>query len=142
MMDKSKVHLALKLLDHIEPELALKYKGPLTRYISKDMWLFYELLLNGAEEEVYTEYGKILNALDRAASYQHVKYIKAKKLATCIVQNGWVTEDEIDLIIQEELNEQRFSFNGIMSVYMIGLLKLEKHIPFLASLLSVMKISC
>ena len=36
-MDSSKVHLALKLLDHVEPELALKYKEPLVKYIKEQM---------------------------------------------------------------------------------------------------------
>jgi hypothetical protein len=135
MMDKSIVHLAIKLLDHIDPELALKYRESLQMYISKETWALYELLVYGKEEEVYTEYGKILNALEHADSYHHDVYIKAKKLAACIVQHGWVSEDEIDLIIKKEIKEQWFSFEGILSVYMIGLLKLEKYIPFLASLL-------
>ncbi|MCL6571102.1 MAG: SEC-C domain-containing protein [Bacillus sp. (in: Bacteria)] len=135
LMDKSNVHLALRLFDHIDPELALKYREPLKKYISKGIWALYELVVNGTEEDVYTEYGKTLNALDRADSYQHDLFIKAKKLATCIVQNGWVTEDEIDWDIQEELNKQWFTSNGIMTVYMIGLLKLEKHIPILTNLL-------
>ena len=134
-MDKSKLHLALRMVDHIEPELALKYREPLEGYIRKEMWLLYELLVNGSEEEVYTEYGKILNELERVEPYQHDIYIKAKKMATCIVKNGWITEDEIDLIIQAETREQWFSFSGILTVYMIGLLNLEKYIPFLASLL-------
>jgi hypothetical protein len=134
-MDKTDVHFASRLLDQIDPELALKNREPLKKYISKSNWALYELLVNGTEEEVYTEYGKTLNALDRADFYQPDLYIKAKKLATRIVQNGWVREDEIDWVIQEELNKQWFTFNGIMTVYMIGLLKLEKHIPFLASLL-------
>ncbi|MDQ0201140.1 YecA family protein [Neobacillus ginsengisoli] len=135
MMDKSKMHLALKLFDHMDPELALAYREPLEGYICEEMWSLYELVINGTEEEVYTEYGKTLNALERADSYQHDLYIKAKKLALCIVQKGWISEDEIDLIIQEESAEQWFSFNGYLSVYMTGLLKLEKQIPLLASLL-------
>jgi uncharacterized protein YchJ len=134
-MDQSKIHLAFNLLDHIEPKLALKYKEPLEKYIRRDMWSLYELLVHGTEEEVYSEYGTILNVLDRADSYQHVNYIKAKKLAACIVKKGWVTEKEIDLVLQEQLKEQWFSFNGILNVYMIGLMKLEKFIPILAKLL-------
>lgn len=135
LMDQSKIHLTLKLLDHIDQELALKYREPLERIIRKDLWPLYEFLINGTEEEVYTEYGKTLNALERADSYQHDLYIKAKKLASCIVQKGWITEDEIDTLIQEELKQHGFSYNGYLAVYMIGLLKLEKHIPILSSLL-------
>ncbi|WP_251028863.1 hypothetical protein [Bacillus sp. ISL-18] len=134
-MDQSKVHLVLNLLERIDPELALKNKEPLKKYIRREMWPLYELVVNGTEEEVYTEYGGMLNDLERAASYQHDLYIKAKKLAVCIVQNGWITEDEIDLVLMEELKEQWFSFNGILTIYMVGLLKLEKYIPLLTSLL-------
>lgn len=134
-MDASKRHLALKLVNGIEPELALKYKEQLQSYIPADRWQLYELKSHGTEEEVYTEYGKLLSELDRAASYQHDSYIKAKHLAACLVKKGWVTEDEIHIVLQEELKEKWFSFSGILTVFMIGLLKMEQYIPLLASLL-------
>ncbi|WP_342430923.1 SEC-C metal-binding domain-containing protein [Neobacillus sp. FSL H8-0543] len=134
-MDQSKAHLALNLIDHIEPKLALKYKEQLEKYIHKDMWSFFELIVNGTEEEVYTKYGEILNTLDRAKSHPHDVYLKAKKLAACIVKKGWVTEEEIDLLVEEELKEKWISYNGTLTIYMIGLLGLDKHIALLASLL-------
>ncbi|WP_423797985.1 YecA family protein [Neobacillus sp. SAB-20_R2A] len=134
-MDKSKVHLAINLLLKIEPELALTYRESLEKYIPKDMWAIYELTANGTEEEVYMEYGGILSDLDHANPYQNDLYIKGKILAACIVKNGWVTEQEIDIIIREELEEQWFSYHGILTIYMIGLLKIEKYIPMLASML-------
>lgn len=135
MMDKTKVHLAIKLLDNVDPSLALKYRDKLAKYITKDMWNLYELIINGTEEEVYTEYGKTLNSFDQAKPFQYNLYVKSKKLADCIVKNGWITEEEISYVILEEMNEDWFSLNGILNVYMLGLLKLEKYIPTLASLL-------
>ncbi len=79
MMDESKVHLALNLLNHIDPELALKYKEPLERYISEDSWSLYELIINGTEEEVYTEYRKTLNALEQAKLINITYLHKSKK---------------------------------------------------------------
>lgn len=134
-MAKTKRHLALKLLSNVDTCLAVKYKEQLKKYLPQDTWTFYELLESGTEEEVYGEYGKVLNDLERASSYQHDLYIKAKKLAETIVKNGWMTETEIDLVISEELQEEYFSFNGIVHVYIIGLLQLEKYIPQLANLL-------
>lgn len=134
-MDKTMVHLALNLLERIDPELALIYKEPLASYINEEMWSLYELIQNGTEEEVYKEYGKTLNSLESADTFKHDLYIKAKKLAACIVKNNWITEEEIDSVIQEEFKEQWFSFNGILTIYMIGLLKQEKYIPMMASLL-------
>jgi hypothetical protein len=134
-MDKSKIHLALNLLNQIEPELALKYKDSLANYISDDMWSLYEVLVNGTEEEVYSKYGELVNVLERADSFQHDVFVKAKLVAARLVKNGWVTENEIEIVIQGELTEPWFSFNGILNVYMIGLLNLEKFIPALVSLL-------
>lgn len=135
LMEPSKRHLAVNLVNRIEPELALKYKEQLQKYIPEETWSLYDLLLHGKEEEVYSEYGQILNNLERAGSQQHDLYIKAKKLAACLVKKDWVTEDEIDLVLEEELREEWFSFNGILAVYMIGLLKLQRYIPLLVSLL-------
>ncbi len=135
LMDPSKRHLAVNLVQRIEPETALKFKEQLQKYIPNDTWSLYDLLSHGTEEEVYTEYGKVLNDLDRMDSFQYDLYIKAKKLAACLVKKSWVTEDEIQLVLQEEVKEQWFSFNGILNVYMIGLLKLEQYIPSLADLL-------
>jgi len=135
LMDKTKIHLAVNLLNRMDPELALKYKEPLQGYISEDSWSLYELIMNGTEDEVFKEFLKTINTLDHAETFQHPIYIKAKKLAACIVQNGWITEDEIEVILQKELNEQWFTYNGILTVYMIGLMKIEKHIPLVASFL-------
>jgi hypothetical protein len=135
LMDKTKIHLAVNLLNRMDPELALKYKEPLQGYISEDSWSLYELIMNGTEDEVFKEFLKTIHTLDHAETFQHPIYIKAKKLAACIVQNGWITEDEIEVILQKELNEQWFTYNGILTVYMIGLMKIEKHIPLVASFL-------
>lgn len=134
-MEPSERHLAVNLVHRIEPELALKYKEQLQNYIPEETWSIYELLLHGKEEEVYSEYGQILNDLERPGSQQHNFYIKAKKMAACLVKKDWVTEDEIDLVLEDELTEKWFSFNGILTIYMIGLLKLQRHIPLLVSLL-------
>lgn len=135
LIDPSKRHLAVNLIQRIEPELALKYKKQLQEYISKSTWALYDLLIDGTQEEVYSEYGQILNDLERSGSEQHAFYINAKRLAACLVKKGWVTENEMDLVLEEELKEQWFSFNGILTVYMIGLLKLERYIPLLVRLL-------
>jgi hypothetical protein len=135
LMEATKRHLAVNLVHRIEPELALKYKEELHKYLPKETWSLYERLLHGKEEEVYSEYGQVLNDLERPGSKQQDFYIKAKKIAACLVKKGWVTEDEINLVLKEELEDNCFSFNGILTVYMIGLLKLERYIPLVVSLL-------
>lgn len=134
-VDQSNLPLALSLLGQIEPELALKNKEQLEPFMTKDVWPFYELLVNGTKDEVYSKFAEVENALEQADSFQPEEYIKAKKLAACIVNRGWITEDEIEIELEKELKEDWFSFNGILTVYMIGLLKLEKYISTLSRLL-------
>lgn len=133
-MDKP--HLAIVLLEKVEPELAIQNKDSLKGLIRDDMWEFYELLLHGKEEEIYNEYEVILNQLELAPTYDHHVYQKAKKLAAVMAKKGWVTNKEIKRVMDEQLDEEWFSFNGILTVYMIGLLQLEEYIPVLASLLT------
>ena len=135
-MDNSNKHLALNLLDNVETELALSYRQQLETYIGKDQWTLYELIQNGTREQVYSEFAKRIRALEKASSFNHDEYIQVKKLAQCIVHNNWITEEQIDHVMERELNDDWISFEGILTVYMIGLLKLEKYIPVLASLLN------
>jgi hypothetical protein len=134
-MDPFKIHLAIRLINSIEPEFALTFRKPLERYISKERWKLIELEVNGKEEDVCTEYEKALTALEQTKYYSYEPYSKAKKLAARIVKNGWITVEEIDRTIEENVNEQWFSYKGIVTIYMIGLLRLEKYIPLLANLL-------
>lgn len=135
-IDKNIVHIALRLVDNIEPELAVKYKEQLTPFLDSSLWELYDLLINGNKEEVYSEYGKVLNELEDLQYHSHEPFHRAKLLAKRIVKNDWVTDKEIRIILNEQLEEKWFSYEGILAVYMAGLMKLEEHIPFLASLLS------
>ncbi|HWJ76707.1 MAG TPA: HEAT repeat domain-containing protein [Niallia sp.] len=134
-MDQKKVHLALKLFNNVEPALAMKYRGALKGYIPKDNWSLFELLLNGEEEEVYEKYGEVLNDIERASMFPYQLLNQARHISKTIVEKGWIAEEEIEIVLKEELENQWFSINGILNVYMLGLLKIEKYIPLLASLL-------
>ncbi|WP_199222367.1 MULTISPECIES: SEC-C metal-binding domain-containing protein [unclassified Geobacillus] len=122
------------LLDNVEPALAIKYKAELKPYISNGTWELYELLLHGTKEEVWREYERMLALLEGNVSYNDLQFRRTKKIAAALVRNGWMTEAEIDDILQAE-KEEWFSFAGVFAVYAAGRLKLEKHIPLLASLL-------
>ncbi len=134
--EKSKKHLYTKFLENIEPQLAMNYKNELTPYHTKETWDFYELLLNGTEEEVWNKYGEIINRLEQASEYNHELFIKGKKIVKILVEKGWLDENKIALILSENLNGDWFSFDGMLAVYAIRLLKLETYTPILASLLT------
>jgi hypothetical protein len=133
--DPSKLHLYLSFFDNVEPEMALAHQMELEKYIAKDEWDFYRFLLEGSEEEVWEEYGAALGKLESSSKFNHKLYVRAKQLAKRIVKNGWIDENEIDLNLQEQLRKEYFTMDGILIVYIIGLMKLPKYIPFLASLL-------
>lgn len=133
--EKSKRHLYLRLLHNIEPDTALKYKQQLKSYIKQNTWDFYHLLLHGTEEEIWEEYGAVLARLDEAIEYDQTLFTKAKWLVKTLVENGWMPEDEIALVLNEQMKEEWFSFGGILAVYAVGLLQLKEYIPLLASLL-------
>jgi SEC-C motif len=134
-MKQNDRHLALGLLNNIDTTLALKYKKQLEKYLPKQIWAIHEVIEHGEEEDVYSMYGEVLNKIDRSLSPEYDYYPIAKKLSECIVEKGWIDEEDIDTVLAEEANEEWFSENGIMNVYMAGLLKLEKHIPLFASFL-------
>lgn len=133
--DRSKVHLYAQLLNRVEPDIAMKLKDELTPFANKDAWSFYQLLLNGSEEEVWEEYGATLGELEDTTDFVPFLYTKAKKLARVLALKGWITEDELDLVMNEQLEREWFSYEGILNIYFIQLLKAKKHIPTLASLL-------
>ncbi|WP_042463213.1 YecA family protein [Neobacillus dielmonensis] len=135
-MEKAMTHLAINLFNQVDVELALKYKEQLQPYLPKDTWTLYELITSGTKENVMRAYQNIIDKLEHAPSYEHEQFVKAKKLAKCLVDNGWMTAEEIDRVIQEDLKESWFSFKGILSVYMIGLMNLDQYIPVLAGLLT------
>ncbi|WP_324255006.1 SEC-C metal-binding domain-containing protein [Bacillus sp. REN16] len=136
VMTPKNSHHAKNLLSRVDAALALKYKEKLKKYIPEQTWSVYEVIEQGTEEEVYSMYGEVLNKLDRSPFRTYDLYPIVKKLSECIVKKGWITEEEIDITLSEEVHDEWFSDNGIINVYMAGLLNLEKYIPLFASLLT------
>lgn len=135
-MNKENIHLALKLINEVEPALALKYREQLKGYITSETWSSYELVVNGTKKEVSGRYKQVVEKLEQSDAFQGNLYHEAKRLAKCIVQKGWITEKEIDKTLSQELEANWFSYNGYLTVYMIGLLGNEKYIAILSSLLT------
>lgn len=126
----------LPLLHSLQPELAVRHRDQLRNWFSSRTWALYKTLLNGTEEETWEEYGSYLASLDEAATFNPELYSGAKLLARKLVESGWIEEWEIDEDLAEDMKEEFFSFKGIFAVYMAGQMKLEKHIPLFAELLT------
>jgi hypothetical protein len=134
--DKSRLHLYKRLLDNLEPEMALTYQQELEPFIEKNEWDFYRLLLHGDDEQIWEEYGSTLAKLESVNNFDSKLYSKAKLLARVLMKRGYLDENEIDLILKEQLSESYFGFDGIMAIYVIRLRKLSKYTPILVSLLN------
>ncbi|WP_272495778.1 SEC-C metal-binding domain-containing protein [Bacillus pinisoli] len=133
---KNDVHLVTALLDNLTPQLALRYKKELQPYIDHKLFELYTIIQSGNEEEIYIEYGKtITNLLEKKPDKRNL-LLHAKILAKCIADNKWISTREIHKIFEDSLEEGSFSYEGIFTIYMIGLLKLEEYIPQLVELLT------
>ena len=121
-------HLYHQLVYELVPDVALKHRNEISSNLSKDYWELYEVLANGSEKDVRKLYGDILHKLENEGTYNSTLYRQAKKVAYTLVKNGWVTEDEIERDLEENLKQEWFNYNGIFIVYMIGLMKMDSYI--------------
>jgi hypothetical protein len=127
--------LYLMVMENLEPELALRHQSRLADHIDLSKWTFYELLTSGTEDELRKEYSRVLDLLDKELYFNASLYTQAKQLAKAMIGRGWVSEQEIGRTLHEQLQDDYFSFKGILAVYMIGLLEIDSFIPLLVTLL-------
>lgn len=125
--------LYLNLLYAIRPKEALKFRQELTPFFDKKKWSFYETLVNGEEEEVWEQYGGLLVQLEERFSQE--AFDQAKMTVEVLVEKGWIDDIEIAATLNQDLNEDYFSFAGILIFHVIGIMNQTKYIPLLANLL-------
>ncbi|RDI42191.1 SEC-C metal-binding domain-containing protein [Falsibacillus pallidus] len=129
------MHLYLRLLKKLDFKMVQKYKKELQRHFSKTEMKFYKILESSTEIEILGRYAEILKEMEEEHYYNSQLYRQAKHLAGLIVENGWITEEKVELKLMEQLKEPFFDYEGILIVYMIGLMKLKKFIPLMSPLL-------
>jgi hypothetical protein len=133
--DKSRLHLYKRMLENLEPEIALDHQEELKPYVDKSSWDFYRLLHNGDDGQIWEEYRSTTAQLETMNNFNNNLYVRAKLLAKALIKKGYLNESEIDIILKEQVAEPYFGFEGIMAIYVIRLRKLSKYIPILVSLL-------
>lgn len=135
IIDPKRKHLVLKFIIALEPEWIVQYEHELAPYLDNKDFAFNRFLLEGEEDDIWDEYYSVLTAMEKKGSYDAQLFIRAKELLDVLVGKGFYTEVDISPILQRELDQPFFSFDGIFAVRAVGLLKLEKYIPVLAGLL-------
>ncbi|MED4924715.1 hypothetical protein P9743_11100 [Anoxybacillus geothermalis] len=113
----------------LDPEIAVRHKSELLRYLSKEQWRMYELMLHGTKEEIWNEYHSLVMHLEQKTSYNNALFTAAKQMVRALVQNGWMTESYIEDVLQQNQHQDYFSYEGIFAVYAIGLMKIDAYIP-------------
>jgi len=127
--------LYLNLLYSIRPKEALKFHLELTPFFDKKKWSFYKTLENGDEEDVWEQYGELLAQLETEEGFSQEVFDQAKMTVEVLIEKGWIDDNEIAAVLNQDLNEEYFSFAGILIVHVIGVMNQTKYIPLLAGLL-------
>lgn len=132
--DSDRAFLYARLIRNLNSELKMEHRTELEEYLPKKDFDYYQFLMTGEEEPVWEEYGSVLADLSLEESFNHELYFKAKEIARIMVNRGLIPDYEIEYALREQEDKKFFQFNGILSVYMAGLMKEQKYIPQLASL--------
>lgn len=127
--------LYARLIRNIRSDLKLKHRTQLEEFLPEKEFDYIQFLLDGEEEKVWEEYGSVLAALETDESFNQELYSKAKEIAGIMVKRGFIEEHEIEFTFKEQEDEKFFQFNGILAVYMAGLMKQEQYIPYFAGLM-------
>ena len=130
------LHMYQQLLTVVVPELAVKYKQDLSAFLSEDVFRLYDILLHGDERQVWTEYSRLLDGLDRSQDYNETLFQQTRHTADVLAKKGWIIDAELAHVLNENLNEDYFNFAGIFTVYLIGALRKKEYLSLLAGLLT------
>lgn len=136
VIDSRRKHLVMNFVYELKPEIILQFDKQLNPYLTEEFMKFNRFLLESGEDDLWEEYYSHLSLLESKEYYDHDLFIRGKKLLDMLVQRTFYTEADISLILQQEMERQWFSYNGIFAVRAIGLLKLEQYIPDIANMLS------
>lgn len=133
--DTESQFLYSRLIRNLDPALKLKHQGKLESFLPKKEFEYYQFLMTAEGEEVWKEYREALSKLSQQQSFDHETYSRAKEIARILVERGLVGQEKIKSIFAEQKQHTFYQFEGILAVYMAGIMKLEQMIPDLAGLL-------
>lgn len=130
---KSKWHLISSYVENLPTPLLLEHEEQLKKYIAKPFFDLCRQCNTDDEETLWKLYADILNQLEK--KYNHELFTFAKKVQDLLIEKSYYDTQETKLILQQELKEEWFSYNGIFAVRAVGLMQLTEYISTLTSLL-------
>lgn len=132
---KEKRHLITRYARNLPIPVLLDHEEQLKQYISKAYFDICRRCLISDEEDLWKLYADLQHQMEEKG-YNGLLFELAKKVQDTLIEKNYYDQQEVRLILQQELTEDWFSFNGILAVRAVGIMQLTEYIETLASLLT------
>jgi hypothetical protein len=138
IVDEPRKFLLVRLVNRLKPESIVKYGETLVQkqLITREYIDYCRFLLEGEEENLWKQYRSFLNQLDHAKQFDPFLFQLTKQLVSIMVEKGVYEPQKVKDHIEQNLEKDWFSFEGIMAIFAAGFLQDESMIPHLAKLLA------
>ena len=127
--------LLYKSVRKIPTKLLVQHADQFEKHVKADFIQTCRTILEADEEALWETYIDLVDELEDGEGYSHQLYDMAKRVQAQLIEKGYYDAQKVAAILREELQEDYFSYNGILAVRAVGIMQLTKHIEVLASLL-------
>ena len=127
--------LLYKSVRKIPTKLLVQHADQFEKHVKADFIQTCRTILEADEEALWETYIDLVDELEDGEGYSHQLYDMAKRVQTQLIEKGYYDAQKVAAILREELQEDYFSYNGILTVRAVGIMQLTEHIEVLASLL-------
>lgn len=127
--------LLYKSVRKIPTKLLVQHADQFKKHVKADFIQTCRTILEADEEALWETYIDLVDELEDGEGYSHQLYDMAKRVQTQLIEKGYYDAQKVATILREELQEDYFSYNGILAVRAVGIMQLTEHIEVLASLL-------
>lgn len=124
-----------KSIKKLPTKLLVQYADQVEKHVKSNFIKQCRMILEADEKTLWEMYIDLLNKLENRSSYDDQLYNMAKRVQTQLIEKGYYDGQKVASILREELQEDYFSYNGILAVRAVGIMQLTEHIEVLASLL-------
>ena len=127
--------LLYKSVRKIPTKLLVQHADQFEKHVKADFIQTCRTILEADEEALWETYIDLVDELEDGEGYSHQLYDMAKRVQTQLIEKGYYDAQKVAAILREELQEDYFSYNGILAVRAVGIMQLTEYIEVLASLL-------
>ena len=127
--------LLYQSMESLPTKLLVQHADQLKNQVRADFIQTCRTILEADEKVLWETYINLLDELEDGSQYNDQLYNMAKRVQTQLIEKGYYDAQKVAAILREELQEDYFSYNGILAVRAVGIMQLTEHIEVLASLL-------